>query len=388
MYKNSFAATPIMPSFPMALLIFIPVLLYPPILFTDKIPGSLRIGLFVLLIMYSILATKRVSKKDVIIFLLLIILSASLIAVNFNNLDGLRTAGSTMLTLVFAWVMNRAVKGNVRYEDLLISFYINLFKVVPICSLLSVIFLVTIGEWNLFDVYSEGHDYWFTPFGAVFAKDFLGVSVYRSFSFFHEPVYLALFYSVNVFLIAPSLKEKSKIFFIANVVGGILTFSYLFFILSIILIFSKKIAALSIKEYGFLLFMAVSLIIVASQVDLFSSSSVGDRWERANFFFTAMEDASVFQLMFGHGFALETGFDRGFSAGLFTTIYEVGIVNLVVIFIFVNMMQSKKFYIFLVLCTALLVFEPTKLPLFWILVIVLTVFERFESPRKILGKIG
>jgi hypothetical protein len=388
-YKNSFIATPALSDFPKALLIFIPALLYPPILFTDKISGALRIGLFIFLVAYFFLASKRVSKNDVIIFLLLLLFSASLVSVNFDNLDGLRASGSTMLTVVFAWAMSRAVKENVRYKNLLINFYINFFKVVPISSLLSVIFLVTAGELNLFNVYLEGYDYWFTPFGAVFAKDFLGVSVYRSFSFFHEPVYLALFYAVNVFLISPSLKEKSKVFFIVNVVGGILTFSYLFFILSLILIFSIKITKISIKEYSYLLLVAVGLIILDSQINLFSSSSLSDRWERANFFFNAMEDANILQLMFGHGLALETGFDRGFSAGLFTTIYEVGIVNLIIIFIFIFVlkMPSKKFYIFLVLCTALLVFEPTKLPLFWILVIVLTVFERLEGPHKRLGKV-
>ena len=208
-----------------------------------------------------------------------------------------------------------------------------------------------------------------------------------SFSFFNEPVYLALFYTVNVFLIAPSLK-KSKVFLIANVVGGVLTFSYLFFILSLIFIFSKKIAAHPIKEYSFLLLVAAGLIILATQIDLFSSSSLADRWERANFFLKAMEDSNIFQLIFGHGFARETGFDNGFSAGLFTMIYEIGIVNLIVIFIFVLKILSKKSYIFLVLCIPLLIFEPVKLPLFWILVIVLTVFERLEGPHKRLGKVG
>lgn len=388
MYKNSFTATPITPSFAKALLIFIPALLYPPILFTDKISSALRISMFVVLIFYFILATKKISKNDGLIFLLLMLFSVSLVTVNIDRVDGLRTAGSTMLALVFAWAMSRATKENIWYRNLVINFYINFFKVVPIFSILSVFFLVLVGELNIFNVIAEGHDYWFTPFGAVFAKDFLGISVYRSFSFFHEPVYLALFYAVNVFLIAPSLKGKSKYFLILNVVGGILTFSYLFFILSLILIFSKKMSDLSIKGYSLLLFMAVSLIFTASQIDLFSSSSLSDRWDRANFFFTAMEDSNIFQLLFGHGFALETGFDRGFSAGLFTAIYEVGIVNLIVIFIFVLRMLSKKFYILLVLCTALLVFEPTKLPLFWILVIVLTIVERFESPTVVLGKIG
>lgn len=380
-YKNSFVATPALSDFPKALLVFIPALLYPPILFTDKISVVLRISLFIFLIAYFFLASKRFSKNDVIIFLLLLLFSVSLVVVNIDNLDGLRTSGSTMLTLVFAWAMSRAVKENVLYKNLLINFYINFFKIVPICSLLSVIFLETAGELNIFNAYSEGHDYWFTPFGAVFAKDFFGVSVYRSFSFFQEPVYLALFYAVNIFLISPSLKNNSSVFLILNIIGGLLTFSYLFFILSLILIFSKKIAIFSIEKCSFL-FFAAGLMILASQFNLFLASSLGDRWDRANLFFNAIEYANIFQLMFGHGFALATGFDRGFSAGLFTTIYEGGFLNLIVIFILTLTMPIKKFYIFLVLWTALLVFEPTKLPLFWVMIVVLTVFERPEGPHR------
>ena len=388
MNKNPSVTTLTMSDFPKALIIFSPVLLYPPILFTDKIPSTLRICFFIFLIAYLFSASKRASKNDLIIFLLLLLFSVILIVVNIDNLDGLRTSGSTILTLVFAWTMSRAAKENVQCKNLLINFYINFFKIVPVFSLLSVIFLVTAGELNIFNAYSEGHDYWFTPFGAVFAKNFLGLSVYRSFSFFQEPVYLAFFYAVNIFLIAPLLKNNSNLFLIVNIVGGLLTFSYLFFILSLILIFSKKIAIRSIKEYGLLLFVAAGLVITASQFDLFSTSSLGDRWERANFFFNAMEDANIFQLMFGHGFAIKTGFDRGFSAGLLTTIYEGGFVNLIVIFIFTLKMLNKKFYIFLVLCPALLVFEPTKLPLFWVMVIVLTVFERPEGPNRRLGNVG
>lgn len=242
------------------------------------------------------------------------------------------------------------------------------------CSLLSVIFLFILGELNLFNIDGGGHDtYLFTPFGAILTKDFSGIAVvYRSFSFFIEPVYLALFCAANIFLVAPCLKEKSNIFLIANVIGGILTFSYLFFVLSMLLFFYKKIPSFSFKG-GFYLLSLIGLVVIFSQVDLFSSSSLNERIDRISLFFTAMNDTSLFQVMFGRGFAQDTGFDRGFSAGLFTTIYEMGIIGLAAILFFVNILSNKKRYIFLLFFVALLVFEPIKLPLFWMLVVVLSV---------------
>lgn len=367
-------------------LIFMPVLLYPPVMFTGQISPSIRISLFTLLVMYLFLATQYISKKDMQVFFLVLILLVSNLIVNFASPDSLRTAGNTLLTLAFAWALSRSVNSNKQIKENLVRFYTNLFTLIPICSILSVIFLFVFGELNLFNIDAGGHEtYLFTPFGAILTKDFFGIAVvYRSFSFFDEPVYLASFCAANIFLVAPCLKERSNIFLIANVIGGILTFSYLFFVLSFLLFFSKKIPALTFKS-GLYLLLLVGSIIFLSQVDLFLSSSFSDRIDRINLFFAAMEDANLLQVVFGRGFMQDTGFDRGFSAGLFTTIYEMGILGLVAILFFVNVLSNKKRYIFLLFFVSLLVFEPIKLPLFWMLVVVLSVLlpakNQFEQPH-------
>lgn len=380
-----------MANFSKAPLIFIPVLLYPPVMFTGQVSPSIRISLFTLLVMYLFLATKYISKKDMQVFFLVLILLISNLIVNFASPDSLRTAGSTLLTLAFAWALSRSVNSNKQIKENLVRFYINLFTLIPICSILSVIFIFVFGELNLFNIDAGGHEtYLFTPFGVILAKDFFGIAVvYRSFSFFDEPVYLASFYAANIFLVAPCLKERSNIFLIANAIGGILTFSYLFFVLSFLLFFSKKIPVFSFKSSLYVLLL-VGLIMILSQVDLFSSSSLGERIDRINLFFAAMEDANLLQVVFGRGFMQDTGFDRGFSAGLFTTIYEMGILGLVAILFFVNVLSNKKRYIFLLFFVSLLVFEPIKLPLFWMLVVVLSVLlpdRNTYSQKKSIGAV-
>lgn len=367
-------------------LIFLPVLLYPPIMIIGQISSSIRISLFILLTISLFLKIKYISKKDMQVFFLFLALSISNLIVNYASLESLRTAGSTLLTLAFAWALSRSANSNKRIKENLVKFYINLFILIPIFSLLSVIFLFIFGELNLFNFNVGEHTtYLFTPFGAILTKDFAGIAVgYRSFFFFDEPVYLALFCAANIFLVAPSLKEESNIFLIANVLAGILTFSYLFIVLSIVLFFTKRMRTLSIKG-GLYFLLLIGLIMIFSQVELFSSSSLGERLYRISLFFTAMEDANLFQFVFGRGFLQDTGFDRGFSAGLFTTIYEMGILGLVSILFFVKIWSDKKDYIFLLFLVSLLVFEPIKLPLFWLLVVVLSVLlpDRNKANQKV-----
>jgi hypothetical protein len=99
-------------------------------------------------------------------------------------------------------------------------------------------------------------------------------------------------------------------------------------------------------------------------------------------FLKSMEESNALQLIFGRGFVAYPGFDKAFSAGLLTTIYEVGIINLVAIVLFVYVLSNKNKYMFLVLFIPMLVFEPVKMPLFWVSVVVLTILLPDRSHIK------
>ena len=375
-YKSSLVALP---------LIFTPVLLYPPLCLTYNVSDSLRIGLFVLLISYLFLATRSISRIDMTIAALFLFLTVSVWYTNYAYMDGLRTAGSTMLTLAFAWSMRRAVNKNERVKNALVKFYTNFFILIPTFSVLSIIYLYIFGELNLFNLDGGEHGtYIFTPFGILLSKDFAGIfEVYRSFSYFLEPVLLAVFYVANIFLVAPHLKSKSRLFLISNVIGGILTFSYLFFVLSFLIIFLNKVRAISMRSGIYILLFAICVQFFL-QIDIFASSSLSDRVERMNYFLEAMGASDIYQFMLGHGFVQDTGFDRGFSGGLFTTIYEVGVVNLMAITYFVFILVNKNYQILLLFLAAQLAVEPIKMPLCWVLVVVLAAVmpERYSLLPK------
>jgi hypothetical protein len=357
-----------------------PVLFYPPLLFTPQISTSVRVGLFILLVAYLFGATKRFRKKDLFIVSLLAVLFSSLIVINMDSLDGLVTAGSVTLTLVFAYALSRAVEMNDRIKNNLVKLYTSFFILVPICSFMSIIFLSIFGELNLFNIHSGGQNFLHTPFGVILEKDVLGFGIYRSFFFFQEPVVLALFYAANIFLVAPNLEKQSRFFSTVNIIGGLLTFSYFFIVLSIILYFSKT-TILSRENASRRLLLACFIIIIIVTTGFFSSSSMDDRIIRMNIFFPVADKMSALQFLFGQGFMQETGFGKSFSAGFLLAIYEIGIVNLVVLMLLTVILTNISKHIFILFFFTMLVFEPTKLPLFWVLVIVLSVL--LQDKRRI-----
>lgn len=358
-------------SFTLASIIFIPIIFYPPLFLMDRISVPLRIILLVLLTVYLFLATKRYIKTDLFICTLFAILVASLVIVNFNDSEGMRTVGSFMLTLFFAYALSRAAAKNGHIKGNLIKTYTTFFTIVPIFAFFSIIYYLILGELNLFGFNFEESAMKCTPFGFLLRKSLLGIGVYRSFFFFIEPVYLAFFYAANIFLVAPYLKGKSNLFLFTNILGGLLTFSYLFIILSIILFVSKD--WMLNRRNAFRVILILVLIVILPVANFFSVSSSGDRIYRMNLFLYSMSEANISQVLFGQGFATQTGADQGFSAGILTSIFEIGIINLFVIVLFVLVMSNQNRNVFILFLVPMLVFEPIKLPLFWVLLVVLTV---------------
>lgn len=364
----------------MAVVIFLPVLFYPPMLFIQKIWAPLRISLFVVLTIYLLASIKKLTRKDIVFAVILGCMFTSFVFVNLEIWSDLVTACSVTLTLLFAYALSRAVETNPGIKDGLITFYANFFKLVPICSLLSVVYLHYIGEYNLFNIDSGGQQFFHTPFGTILEKGILGISTYRSSFYFYEPVYLGLFYAANIFLVAPKLKEKSNIFYLLNIAGGVLTFSYFFFGLSAILylVSTRMLDAKYLNRKILLIFAIITAILLG----VLSSSSMSDRLYRIDIFFSAIERMSLLDWMFGRGFSGGYDFEKSISAGFFIAIYENGIVTLTLLMLFTALLTNRNKNIFVLFCCAMLVFEPTKLPLFWILIVVLVALFQERRPIK------
>ena len=354
-----------------AAVLFLPIILYGPFVFSTMVYPPIRIGAYLLLSFYLFFKSTCYFKKDVLIFCILFLLSIFLVSGNRSGTIGLFSTGNFLLTMFFGWGLFRYFSTSTRRAEILIELYVKFFFLVSIFSLLSVLFLLTFGELDLFgfnlNPLVNPYPYKVTPFGYLLEKRFGSITVYRSFFYFIEPVYLSIFYAANIFLIAPYIKVNSRLFFMANVVGGLLTYSYAFYIMLIALYIAKN-----LKSHFILISMLILLFILMYYlqiIDVFLYSSYNQRLERLLLFTTSIETANTSELLFGHGVRTDPGFSMGFSSGLAVSIYELGIIPTVLeMLILFRLRPSFIIFVFFIIASA--VIDPIKLPIFWFLIII------------------
>lgn len=180
---------------------FLVILAYPPLVLTEKIPDTLRITFFLLLVLYLFSKTKILLYRHVINFsILTIFIGVNLFRINFENQSDVANAGSLFLTLAFAVALDQASFNN-KVSTSLAKFYISLFTLIPILMVFSLVWYFIFGELNLFKLFIGevgSHEFLYTPFGALIPK-FTGSEILRSSNFFHEPVLLAFFWELILF---------------------------------------------------------------------------------------------------------------------------------------------------------------------------------------------
>jgi hypothetical protein len=361
----------------------LPIILYPPFIFATIFPPQIRVVSYLLLNLYLFFYHKRYFKYDLYIFCILIFLSIIMVSRNVTGTTGLFTTGNYLLTVFFGWGLYRYLYTSTYNYKILISLYIKFMTLVPIFSLLSVLFMITFGELNLFDLpfvkynilgQAVSYDYKITPFGLLLVKTFGDFKVYRSFFFWYEPVYASIFYAANIIFIVPYMKNNSRLFFITNVIGGVLTYSYAFYILLIVLYITKQLKMhFSITSMWILLFIAIFHQVI---IDIFLYSSFSDRLYRFELFIKSFETSNTIEMLFGHGVHAPNGHDRAFSSGFLTSIFEIGIIGTALeLMILIILIPYYKIILFFLITAA--VIDPIKLPLFMFLIFVLS--HTFDS---------
>ncbi len=316
---------------------------------------------------YLFFSSTRYSKNDAFIFVALLLLSILMVSGNSFGIIGLTSIGNYLLTIFFGWGLYRHLSRNARRADILVGLYVKFFFLVTICSLLSILYLLTFGELDLFGIKSDIYAHLVTPFGVLFTKDFGFIGVYRSFFYFVEPVYAGTFYAANIFLVAPYLKDKARFFIVTNLVGGFLTYSFTFYVVLLTLYMVKK-----IKSFFTLMVMLILLLIVTYFIqisDIVRHSSSEDRLERFDLFFMAMYAANIMQTLFGHGVLAITGEAKAFSSGLTLSIFEFGYIGTFLQMIILFALRPS-FIILILFIFASSVVDPIKMPLFWFLIII------------------
>ena len=97
-----------------------------------------------------------------------------------------------------------------------------------------------------------------------------------------------------------------------------------------------------------------------------------DRVERASYFFDATRTFGFFDYLYGLGLNSEMVHKKHFTAGALSLVYESGILGLASLLIFSLLIfefDIRAFALFLVLMFS---FEPFKLPLIWIMLVLIS----------------
>ena len=360
---------------------YLVVLLYPPLVFTYKIPDSLRIALFVFLTTFLFAKIKKLQPRQIVNFFILALLVCVQLSLSDQMSDkDMRNAGSLFLTLSFAVSLNCAANNKKIANDLL-TFYINLFSLIPILILLAYAFFFAFGELNLFNlkIGAEGAvAFRYTPFGILFEK----TVIYRSVGFFHEPQLLAFFFAANMFMPLINSDKNNKIFPILNFIGGILTFSFLFFITVLFVYLLKLLLTKKISNIGIAIVLVIAIIFAIVELRVFDMSSLSERVERAAIYFYLYPSLSTIQVWLGTGFNVDTGYDFAINSGPLSLLYTVGVVGLLSIVILMWTLTYKNYYLFIVCFMAFLSFEPFYYPLFWLAITAYSVASRRNLPSS------
>lgn len=360
----------------LAFFVLVITLLYPPFVFFQFVNEVMRIVLFAIILIslftYHLISSYKIRKLSTIGILWLFIIIYFIASINTNFGEGLRTAVGYSMILAFAMTLYSILQSERNHVFFTTAFniYVKLFFLIPIfCCINFVLNLVSPSVNFLTGSFSQFiYNYQASPFGLSIPRSILGINFTRNFFFFIEPVYLAIFYLVNIFIIGKSVEKHSRLFIIINIIGGFLTASYLFFLGYLIVMFLK----LRPLVKTLVIFIAGLLLLVVSSWfnDFFMESSYADRLLRVEIAMEILENFDVERLFVGTGYFVDYGFDRGVSSGILASFIEGGLIGLCIplMMVFVICWHNKALLVLFLL--SLVLFESFKLPFLWFAIII------------------
>jgi hypothetical protein len=365
-------------TYTLATYIFIECLFYSPFVFFAFINEFLRLFLFGILILTLLISIFLVKKNKIRIStllyfssLFLLFFSGSLYANNGD--EGVRSAlGYSMIFLFSILIYNLLLNRDDLFK-IIVNIYVIFFNIVTISILLNFIFNLFLPSINILTSFfpnNFGYDYNASPFGLSISKNFMGINISRNFYFFVEPVYTAPFFLINILICNSTKIFKSNKFLYLNLIGGVLSSSFLFFVgLSLLFINSLRKIIKYPLFFGILLFAIFVFLNIDDENPIFASSSSSDRIDRIQLALELLPQFGFNKIIFGGGYLLTQNLDKGISSGMFSSVIEGGIIGLFIPFLFILEYIRKNSSLLIICVLSLLTIEIYKMPLFWLAII-------------------
>ena len=361
----------------LSFLIFSIVLFYPPFIFYQFINESVRIIFFaiILIILFIYQSVSNYNKNIFfkILFLWFCLFGYFISSLLTNSFQGVKTSIGYSIILMFALLIFSIVQSKIKVQffKYMFNIYVLFFFILPIFCICNFLINLLTPTFNFLTPFFSDSVYSYNAsfFGLTIPKYIFGINISRHFFFFIEPVYLSFFYLINVFVISNFIPKHSRFFKKLNIIGGLLTASFFFFIGFIIIKFLKM--SFLYKRISILGMILLSIIFKDSISTFLSNSSFDDRFLRIDIGIEIIKNYNIEKLFFGTGYLFDHGFSKGVSSGLLTSFIEGGLVGLFTPLIFVLFIcQGNKVLIAIVLMS-LILFEPFKFPFFWFAIILL-----------------
>jgi len=347
------------------------VLIYPPFVFFQFVNEIARIIFFafilIILFIYQISCPIKRSRIYNILFLWSCILIYFISSVIINGKEGARTSIGYAFILVFAIILFsifQLEKKNYLFKYIF-NIYTIFFLIVPVFCICNFLLNLITPSLNFLTPYFSNftYNYLASPFGLLIPKSILGVNFSRNFFFFIEPVYLSLFYLINVIIVGKYTPSYSRLFINLNIFGGLLTASYFFFLGYAILKFINM--NYLKKAIIILLTIFISFFFNNFIINFFSESSSDDRLSRLEIGLEIIKNYNFKNIFFGTGYLFDHEINKGVSSGFFTSFIEGGIIGLLIPFVIAIFLCQKNIQLIVIVCLSLLLFEPYKMPFFW-----------------------
>ena len=370
----------------LATFIFFIILFYPPLAFQVILNDNLRIILFSFSLFFLTLTNFKYKSQNnilinnIILIISLIFLISSIIS---NKANTINTALGYSSILIFSTLLFR-IKSKIIskiFFNKITTLYIKFFIIVSVFSISNFFLNLFTTSLNfsssIFSIYA--YDYNVSIFGFIIYKYILGIRISRSFFFFIEPVYLAFFYLVNIFIISKYI--KNKYFKIFNIVAGFATSSFFFIFGYLILIFLKfkNIYKIIIGIFIFILLLIYKFEII----QFFDSSSLSDRQERLQIGYELIQNIGIKTILFGNGYLFEYDSNKGVGSAMITLLLEGGVIALISTLSLIYFYCRKEKYLLILVFFSLILFEPNKYPLFWLTIVLCNYYKSIFNNTKI-----
>ena len=331
-------------------LILFYVFIYPPFRISS-IPAfiPLRITIETLVLIYLLTKTQLVDRGKIQVNLLLAVLIVLLFGI-FSP-ENIRNVLSFLNKVMFFFLLIKVFQDNYKLMVSIRSMWIYIWYFISFSAIIGTIGILTGLIPSYFYQFYDSYTYYYNPLiGSIKYKGFFSYIFPQFVGWVFEPGQLAYYFSLNVILsnIIYNKKARYNWFGLVNMIGGLLTFSfsfYLFFSLYFIFYVLKKIKMKWLFYFFIIPLILYYAIYFYQNPEKLLYTSMTDRVWRIVGGLNTLSKMNLMEIIFGMGtFQSRAAMGGGFAVAVFEILLGRG---LLVLFLYLYILIKYNKYNFL-----------------------------------------